>query len=151
VKEVPMTKRGGFSLVEALVASIILSGAVLTLGAISTNALSDIRLNRHYETAAALAEKQLCLIDYMGIDQFIQAGETEGIFQEFEPGYQWRASTQYQGTDDLYLVTFTMTWMEGKRPHSITVQTMLNGGGLTGGTATPTTGTGEPTGGNSPE
>ena len=141
-----MTRRNGFSLIEALVASIILSGAVLTLGAISTNALTDVRLNQHYETAAALAEKQLSLIEYTGIDQFIQAGQMEGVFPEVEPGYQWRVTTQYQGTDDLYLLTFTITWTEGRRPHSITVQTMLNG---TSSTLGPPTG--ESTSGSSPQ
>ena len=123
------TKYGGFNLVEALVATMILSSSVLTLGAIGTNALSSTRLHRHYETAAALIDRQLSLIDYLGIDQFIEAGQTEGIIEESEPGYQWSVTTEYQGTDDLYLVTITMTWPEGKRPYSVTVQTMLNGTG----------------------
>src|SRR5512142_1299310 len=98
----PQIHPGGFNLVEALVATMILSGAVLTFGAISTNALSSTRLHRHYEGAAALIDKQLSLIDYMGIDAFIQAGQTEGIVEETEPAYRWVVSTEYQGTDDLY-------------------------------------------------
>jgi type II secretory pathway pseudopilin PulG len=144
-----MRKRSGFSLVEVLIAGMILSGAVLTLGAISTNALSDARLNRHYETAAMLADRQLTLIDYLGIDQFVQSGQTEGVFEEYEPGYQWQVSTEYQGTDDLYQVSITMHWAEGKRPYRITVQTMLNGTNTTLGTGTgtePGTETGTETG-----
>lgn len=124
------TTRSGFNLVETLVATIILSGAVLTLGAISTNALTDTRRNRHYEVAASLAEKQLGLIDYMGIDEFIEVDEMEGIFEEPEPGYHWEVGTEYQGIDNLYLVTMTITWMEGKKPYHLTVQTMLNGASL---------------------
>jgi hypothetical protein len=138
-----MAKRGGFSLVEALIAGMILSGAVLTLGAISTNALTDARLNRHYETAAMLADRQLTLIDYLGIDEFVQAGQTEGVFEDYEPGYQWQVSTEYRGTDDLYLVSITVQWLEGRRPYRVIVQTMLNGTSLTLGTGTETeTGTG---------
>jgi Tfp pilus assembly protein PilV len=118
---------GGFNLVEALVATMILSGAVLTLGAIGTNALSSTRLHRHYEVAASVIDKQLSLIDYMGIDAFLQAGQTEGIEEDFEPPYQWTVATEYQGTDDLYLVTITVTWLEGIRPYSVTAQTMLDG------------------------
>jgi Tfp pilus assembly protein PilV len=124
------TKRAGFNLVETLVASMILSGAVLTLGAISTNALRDTRLNRHYGQAAGLLDKQLNMIDYMGIDQFVKMGQTEGVFEDVEPGYQWEATTQYQNTDNLYLVTIKISWMEGKRPYSVTAQTMLDGAGL---------------------
>lgn len=124
------TTRSGFNLVETLLATIILSGAVLTLGAISTNALTDTRRNRHNEVAASLAEKQLSLIDYMGIDEFIEMDQMEGVFEEPAPGYHWEANTQYQGIDNLYMVTMTITWVEGKKPYSLTVQTMLNGASL---------------------
>jgi len=123
-------KKHGFSLVETLVASIILSSAVLTLGAIGTNALTDTRLNRHREVAARLIDRQLQMIDHTGIDEFIEMGVTESVIEEFEPGYRWEVATEYQGTDNLYLVTITMTWLEGKRPYNLVVQTMLNGATL---------------------
>ncbi|MCU0917549.1 MAG: hypothetical protein MUC88_23735 [Planctomycetes bacterium] len=119
----------GFNLVETLVATMILSGSVLTLGAIGTNALSNTRMHRHYETAAALAERQLSLIDFAGIDQFIEAGQMEGVAEEFEPGYQWSVATEYQQVDNLYLVTISVMWLEGSRPRRLVVQTMLNGSG----------------------
>jgi hypothetical protein len=133
-----MSRRAGFNLVETLIAGMILSGAVLTLGAISTNALTDTRLNRHYQTAAMLADRQLTLIDYIGIDEFVQTGQTEGVFEEYEPGYQWQVTTEYRGTDDLYLVSITLHWLEGKRPYRVTVQTMLNGTNTALGTGTGT-------------
>ena len=117
----------GFSLVETLVASAILSGAVLTVGAISTMSLSGTRLNRRYETATALIDKQLSLIDYVGIDEFIELGQMEGDFEEFEPGYHWEVATEYQDIDSLYLVTITVSWVERNRPYSISANTMLDG------------------------
>ncbi len=117
----------GFNLVETLVAGAILSGAVLTVGAISTRALTGTRLNRQYETAASLIDKQLSLIDYMGIDEFVEQGQTEGVFEDFEPGYQWQATTEYQGIDSLYLVTLTVTWVDNNRPYSLSAQTMFDG------------------------
>ncbi len=130
--------QGGFNLVEALVATMILSSAVLTLGAIGTNALSGTRLHRHYEVAAALIDKQLSLIDYMGIDQFIQMGQMEGIVEELEPGYQWSVTTEYQGVDNLYLVGISVSWLEGRRPYRVTAQTMLDGTGAVTDTSTST-------------
>jgi Tfp pilus assembly protein PilV len=123
-------RQAGFSLVETIVASMILSGSVLTLGAISTRALISTRLNRHYEVAAALIEKQLTMIEYTGIDEFVDMDQTQGVFEEFEPGYQWEVQTEYQGTDYLYRVTITVTWMEHNRPYHVTAETMLNGTGL---------------------
>ena len=119
---------------------MILSGAVLTLSAISTNALTSTRLHRHYEMAASVIDQQLTLIDHVGIDQFIEAGQMEGIVDQLEPGYQWVVTTEYPGTDNLYLVKITVTWLEGRRPYSVTAQTMLNGAA----SAATDTGTEEP-------
>lgn len=123
------TGQAGFNLIETIMASMILSGAVLTLGAISTNAVTGTRLNRQHELAAMLLDRQLALIDFLGIDQFIETDQTEGTFEDFE-GFMWQATTEYQGVDNLYLVTVTVHWFEGKRPYSVTAQTMLNGAGL---------------------
>jgi Tfp pilus assembly protein PilV len=130
MRTVPVTGWAGFSLVETLAASVILSASVLALGAISMDAVGHVRLNRHYEVAASLIDKQLTLIDCVGIDQFVEKDQMSGVFEQFEPGYQWEASTEYQGTDDLYLVTITITWMDGNQPYKVTAQTMLNGTGL---------------------
>lgn len=117
----------GFSLIETLVASAILSGAVLTLGAISTMSLSGTRLNRRYEMALSLIDKQLSLIDYVGIDEFVELGQMEGVFEEIEPEYHWEVVTEYQDIDSLYLVTITVSWVDGNRPYSLSVDTMLDG------------------------
>ena len=77
-----------------------------------------------------MIDLQLTLIDHVGIDQFIEAGQMEGVNDQFEPGYQWVVTTEYAGTDNLYLVKITVTWLEGKRPYSVTAQTMLNGASL---------------------
>ena len=121
------TNKKGFSLIETLVASAILSGAVLTLGAISTMSLSGTRVNRRYETALSLIDKQLSLIDYVGIDEFVELGQMEGDFEEIEPEYHWEVATEYQDIDSLYLVTITVSWVDGRRPYSLSVDTMLDG------------------------
>ena len=117
----------GFSLIETLVASAILSGAVITIGAISTMSVSGTRLNRRYEMAASLLDKQLNMIDYIGIDEFIDIGQMAGDFEGYEPAYRWEVVTEYQDIDSLYLVTITVSWIDGNRPYSISADTMLDG------------------------
>ncbi len=123
------TKRNkrGFTLVETIAASGILSISVLILVAITTQSLTGTRLNRQYEIAASIIERQLSLLDYVGIDEFIEIGRADGVVEDFEPGYHWEVSTEYQGIDSLYLVTITVTWAERNRPYSVSVQTRLNG------------------------
>ena len=117
----------GFTLVETVTSSAILCGAVLVLTATTTRSLIATRLNRQYEIAASIVDKQLSLLDYIGIDDFIELGRAEGVVEDFEPGYRWEVDTEYQGIDSLYLVTITVTWVERNRPYSVSVQTMLNG------------------------
>ena len=123
------TKRNNkaFTLVETITSSAILCGAVLTLVAISSRSLTATRTNRQYEIAASIIDRQLSLLDYVGIDEFIELGQAEGTVEDFEPGYHWAVSTEYQGIDSLYLVTITVTWVERNRPYSVSVQTRLNG------------------------
>lgn len=123
------TKRNkrGFTLVETVTASAILCGAVLTLVAITSRSLTGTRLNRQYEIAASIIERQLSLLDYVGIEEFIELGRADGVVEDFEPGYHWEVSTEYLGIDSLYLVTITVTWIERNRPYSVSVETRLNG------------------------
>ena len=122
--------RRAFALIETILAAIILSGSVLALGSISTRALTATKLNREYETAAALAEKQLTIIDYTGIEDFIELGRMEGVFEQAEPGYYWRVTAESIDIDNLYHVNITVSWVHRKRPYSVSVDTRLNGRGM---------------------
>lgn len=121
------TDKRGFTLVEIVAAGAILSMSVLVLVAITTPSMTRTRLNRQHEIAASIIEKQLSLLDYIGIDEFIELGRAEGVVDDFEPGYHWEIATEYLGIDSLYQVTITVTWLERNRPYRVSVQTRLNG------------------------
>jgi hypothetical protein len=121
------TKTKGFTLVEVVASSIILCGAVMIVGAIGTQALTGTHLNRRYEMAVSLADKQLSLIDYIGIDSIVEMGQLEGEYEDAGFKYYWKINTEYQEIDSLYLVTLTVSWVDRSRPYSISVDTMLNG------------------------
>lgn len=121
------TRRKGFTLVEVIASSIILCGAVMIVGAIGTQALTGTHLNRRYETAASLADKQLSLIDYIGIDSIVKMGQMEGEYDDAGYVYYWKIDTEYQNIDSLYLVTLTISWVDRSRPYSISINTMLEG------------------------
>jgi prepilin-type N-terminal cleavage/methylation domain-containing protein len=121
----------GFTLVEVIAASVILSGAVMLVGGIGTQAMIGTKLNRRYEMAVSLVDRQLSLIDYLGIDAFMESGQTEGDSQDLGFSFHWRVDTEYQELDSLYLVRMTVTWVERNRPYSFTIDTLLNGEALT--------------------
>jgi len=117
-------KREGFTLVEVILAAMILSMSVLAIGAVNTRSIIQTRLNRQYETAASLANRQLSLMDYIGIDNFLKAGKTEGKTEYVGMSFDWQVVTELQ-TTGLYLVTVKISWLEGRKTYSVAVQTML--------------------------
>ena len=124
-----LERNKGFTLVETMLASAILCGAVLAVGSVSTRTLSSTRLNRHYERATTLAEKQLRIVDYVGVEDFIRAGIMQGMFEEFEPQYFWEVETESMDIDNLYMVRVTVSWLEYNRRYSVSVDTRINGVG----------------------
>ncbi|HUV66130.1 MAG TPA: prepilin-type N-terminal cleavage/methylation domain-containing protein [Sedimentisphaerales bacterium] len=117
----------GFTLVEVIAASIILCAVVMIAGAIGTHALVGTRLNRRYEMAASVADRQLSLIEYAGIDSIVEMGSLDGDSDELGYPYHWEIVTEYQEIDNLYMVTIIVSWAEGNRPYTLTVDTMFNG------------------------
>jgi len=124
----PHRKNGkGFTLVEVIAASVILCAVVMIVGAIGTHSLVGTHLNRRYEMAAALADRQLSLIEYAGIDSIVEMGTLDGDSEELGYLYHWEVVTEYQEIDNLYLVTITVGWVEANRPYTLTVDTMFDG------------------------
>lgn len=120
-------RKNGFTLVETIVASTILCSAILAISAVCSRALTSARINRQHETAISLINRQLCLIDYMGIDEFLSIGAMEGEFEEYTPRYTWKAVPLFEDIDSLYRLTLTVSWTDFNRTYNITVETMLNG------------------------
>ena len=105
----------GFSLLEVLVAFIILSLALGVLMRIFSGGLGNIGAAEHYSQAVAIAESQLAAA---GVESPLTEGEYAG---ETENGYTWRTSMQRYdaGTQplegvvlpvDLYRVEVTVNW-----------------------------------------
>lgn len=99
----------------------------MIVGTAGTQALSGTRLNRLYEMAASLANRQLTVIDYVGIDTIIESEELEGDSEDLGYSFHWQIETEYLEIDALYLVTVTVSWMDGNRARSISVDTMFDG------------------------
>lgn len=124
----------GFTLIETILAATILSAAVLVISAISSRALNSTKLNRQYEVARQLADRQLTIINYMGIEQFLKSGEPEGEYEGYEPKYNYVVDTAQTNIDKLYEVSVTVSWVERSMAYDVKVQTrMATSGSLDAG------------------
>ncbi len=119
--------RHGLSLVETLVAGVILSATVVTVSALSSKAMFGTGSNRAYELAASLIDRQMTMIDAVGIDAFMEAGQTQGEFGEMAPDYAWSLYVEALGLDNLQEVTLTVYWPAGGGVKSLSATTRLNG------------------------
>jgi prepilin-type N-terminal cleavage/methylation domain-containing protein len=121
----------GFSLIEMIVASIILSLAVVSICAVSTKSMTSVRSNRDHETAWDLLDRQFTFIDYMGIEEFINEGQMSGQFgdNESDVTHYWSAKCEEGDYDYLYNLQLTISWGPENAMRSISASTVLNGTG----------------------
>lgn len=105
----------GFSLLEVLVAFVILALALGVLMRIFSGGLGNIGAAEHYSRAVAIAESELASV---GVESPLAEGERTG---EVEPGYTWRTAVQHFEAStqpmegaflpiDLYQVDVTVNW-----------------------------------------
>jgi general secretion pathway protein I len=105
----------GFSLLEVLVAFIILALALGVLMRIFSGGLGNIGTAEHYSRAVAIAESELASI---GVGVPLTEGESTG---GAEDGYTWRTSVRRHEASiqpveaavlpvDLYQVEVTVNW-----------------------------------------
>ncbi len=87
----PRPARGGFTLIEAVLALAILSISVFALAETTARCLAVIRLSRNYQTARAVLEKGEAMypVSSTNAPEDLAAGPEEIIegfyFQRFEP------------------------------------------------------------------
>lgn len=113
---------------EALLAAMLLAIAVIALCGVSNHAMVQVVQNEDDEIAWMVLDKEMTRIAQVGIDDFIEAGVTEGVNSDFEKEYRWEVETS-SGIefDYLYTVAMTVTWKTDKRQKMVRASTYLNG------------------------
>ena len=117
----------GFSLVEVLAASVLLGGAVVVLCGLSARSLEAVRLNREYERAWDLLDRQLIMVDEVGLESFLEEGRNSGLIKDAVSGRKWQWTAQVEEIDitGVYDVTLRIQWDSGGRCRSVSGQTRL--------------------------
>jgi len=117
----------GFSLVEVLAASVLLGGAVVVLCGLSARSLEAVRLNREYERAWDLLDRQLILLDEVGVGSFLEEGRNSGQIKDAVSGWQWQWRAQVEELDitGVYDITLRIQWDSGGCSRSVSGQTRL--------------------------
>jgi type II secretion system protein I len=134
-------RRGGFTLIEMIVASILLFvGVVAALEGIAA-ATRSAGIANEMTVATMLAQKHIAETE---IDTTqLSGGAQSGDFTDDYAGYHWDQNVDTTDFTNLVKVTLTISWSSGAMPRSaqfVTYETIpdTSGSGATG----PATGTG---------
>lgn len=118
--------RTGFALVDVIVATVLL-GVVLTASiGLAGRAISSQATGQRIATAAMLADEQLNLVLSRGPDEYARRFATSGACDA--PFEKFSYALKFDGGASLgepTAVTVTISWREGTRERSISVDTVM--------------------------
>ncbi len=101
---------GGFTLIEALLAGVILAALGVAVGGGVIGSLRSSGAGRDYATAAQLLDDTLTRIDLIGPSRLLSEGPTSGVFPPPHERFRWSATIEQPNLPDLYEVVLTVTW-----------------------------------------
>lgn len=118
--------RRGISLLETLLASALLGGVIMTACGLSAGSLRAVRLNQEYEKAWDYIERQLTLIELVGVQAIQQAGQTGGQFESLDGRiWHWDVQIIETGITSLYEVVIRLQWDQGGRRRQVACRTRM--------------------------
>ncbi len=135
----------GFTLIEMIVATIVLAIGVVGASAAFNMATKASSVATDLQTAAMLAQQQLEQTE-VNAQGSITPGDSDGEFGNDFPGFKWHQSITSTDYTYLFQVTVTVKW--GSRPErQKSVTTYLTNAQPTSTSTTSTSTTGTGTGG----
>lgn len=117
--------RRGFTLIEMLVATILLAiGVTAALGAISAATNAEGKAHR-IQTASMLARQKLSDIAIQALTGQLSTDQQQGTFSPNNPEYHWAENSIATPYTNLFEVTITVTWGSGNNQHQTAVTTYI--------------------------
>ena len=117
----------GFTLVEVLVAGVILALSAAVLGMTISQSMRSLALARDYQEAAELLDKTLTKIDLIGPSNLLNEVPSENMFEPPHDRFAWKVQIEPYAQGHLYEVTVHILWKTpGGTTRSIEAQTLLN-------------------------
>lgn len=116
----------GFTLIETLVAGIILAMAVAVMGTTLSHAYISLADAKDESRAAVLLDDLLTKIDLIGPARIASEGPREGTFDGADDRFSWSTDISNRPQGHLYEVTAVVSWRYGAKIKSVRIQTYLN-------------------------
>jgi Tfp pilus assembly protein PilV len=118
--------RQGFTLIEALVAGIILAMAGTVVGTALVHAYGALGEARDERRAAILLDDLLTKIDMIGPARIASEGPHQGKCDGTDERFAWSIDIQNRPQGHLYEVAVTLSWTYAGRDKTACIRTYLN-------------------------
>ncbi len=120
-----MRRKNGFTLVEALVGSLILAiGAVVICG-LSYRCMINNKRGLEYEQACRLLDECLDTVAASRFEELIRTKRIEDDFGDRHPNYSFVLESTEVENSQLHRVTATVTWTVGKEEYQVQTETLM--------------------------
>ncbi|MDX2130679.1 MAG: hypothetical protein SFY69_01345 [Planctomycetota bacterium] len=122
----PATHARGMTLVDLLVATVMLGVSVVVLMGLSGRALSAQRSGENLQIAAMILDEQLNLVQARGADDYASRyDDSEGVAEAPYEAFRYRVEISGGDSGDAYRVVATVSWEEYGQTKSATVETRI--------------------------
>ena len=119
-------RRRAFTLIETLVAGIILAMAIAVMGTTLSHSYGTLADARDQRRATALMDELLTKIDLIGPARMSSEGPHGGAFDAPDDRFSWSLDISNRAQGHLYQVEVTVSWANGPQTRSIRIETYLN-------------------------
>jgi type II secretory pathway pseudopilin PulG len=118
---------GGFTLIEMLVAGMILAMAVAVIATAVSHSYGSLADARDERRASTLMDDLLTKVDLIGPNRIATEGPHSGKFDGADERFSWSLDVSNRPQGHLYEITATVTWPAAAgKSRSVNVTTYLN-------------------------
>ena len=117
--------RHGFTLIEVLVAGLILAVGAVVICGLSRRCLRNCQRGYRYEQAYRLLDECLDRTAALGVSRLAVQKTVQGRFPQRYPGYQFVVKIEPTEDDDLFEVTATVNWEDSASGYEVSAATLL--------------------------
>ncbi len=115
-------RRGGFTIIECLLAGMILAAFAGVLARGIAQSATAIQRADDQRAAAQWLDEVLTRIDLVGPAEMSYAGPWSGVLDE---RFSWEAQIVRESTSDLYIVDVTVRWSTPRGAQAVRGHTLL--------------------------
>ena len=120
-----MVRRRGFTLLEAIIGSVILAIALASILGLTGQSLASQRRGEHLRTAAMLLDEQLNLVLSVGPEDFGNVFSPRGTCPAPFESYRYEVTISSLGEGNPYEVVATVSWPSSSGTQRLSVQTLM--------------------------